>query len=117
MDEELLRRAYGAFNAHNADAALALMQPAVRWPNDNGGFVRGQGGLREYWSRQWKQADPRIEILRIAAAPDGRVVVEVRERLHGRDGALLGESAFQHVFSLRAGLIDSMEIRGSAQQA
>jgi len=42
VSEELLRRAYEAFNARDLDAALALMHRDVDWPNAiDGGRVRG----------------------------------------------------------------------------
>ena len=44
MSENLLRRAYAAFNAHDIDGALALMHPDVDWPN---GMEGGQStGMR-----------------------------------------------------------------------
>lgn len=41
-EEQLLRRAYEAFNARDIDAALALMHLDVDWPNGmEGGRERG----------------------------------------------------------------------------
>jgi hypothetical protein len=42
--EQLLRRAYEAFNARDIDAALALMHLDVDWPN---GMEGGRDGLIE----------------------------------------------------------------------
>ena len=57
-DEEILRRAYEAFNARDIEAVLVLMHPEVDWPNGmEGGRVRGHAGVREYWQRQFGTID------------------------------------------------------------
>ena len=54
MSEELLRRAYAAFNARDIDGALALMHPDVDWPNGmEGGREHGHDAVRAYWERQF----------------------------------------------------------------
>lgn len=112
MSEELLRKVYGAFNARNADAALALMQPAVEWAKgEEGGFVRGQAGVRELWARQWKQGDSRIETLSFSPGPDGRLAVDVRYFTRRKTADVFDMNIVRHVFRMRAGLIDSMEAR------
>ncbi len=61
-DRELLTRAYDAFNARDVDAAVAAMHPDVDWPNGmEGGRVHGHRGVRDYWTRQWRSIDPRVE--------------------------------------------------------
>ena len=75
--EELLRRAYEAFNARDVDAVLALMHPDVDWPNGmEGGRVLGRAAVREYWTRQFEMIDSRVE----------------------------------HVYTIRDGLVERMEI-------
>ncbi len=107
--EELLRRTYGAFNARNADAALALMQPEVSWATANDGFVKGQGGLREYWRRQWKDNRPLLEPVSFREIAPFQTAVEVRATV--RQGELASESMQEHTFTMRDGLIASMELR------
>jgi ketosteroid isomerase-like protein len=47
VSEELLRRAYAAFNARDLDGALVLMHPDVDWPNAiDGGRVHGHDEVR-----------------------------------------------------------------------
>ena len=59
-DEELLRRAYAAFNARDVEAAVALMREDVDWPNGmEGGRVHGRNGVRAYWTRQFGLIDAR----------------------------------------------------------
>jgi hypothetical protein len=109
---ELLLRAYAAFNARDVDAALATMRPDVEWPNGmDGGLVRGHDAVRAYWTRQWAAMDPRVDPMRVAAEPGGRVVVEARQVVRDLAGRVTADRVVRHVYTLRDGLIASMAIR------
>jgi hypothetical protein len=108
----LLRRTYAAFNARDVDAVLAVMHPAVDWPNAwEGGRLQGHASVRAYWARQFDAIDARVEPRGFALAPDGAAVVDVYQVVRDRSGALLSERAIQHVYRLRDGLIERMEVR------
>ncbi len=108
----LLRKAYEAFNARDLEAALATMKPDVEWPNGmEGGTVLGRAGVREYWTRQWKIVDPHVEPKDFATDPTGRVVVEVHQVVHDLTGKELLNRMVEHVYSIKDGLIQNMEIR------
>jgi len=110
--QELLRRAYAAFNARDIDAVLSMMHPDVEWPNAmEGGYVYGHDGVREYWTRQWGLIDPLVEPQAFGTEPDGRIVVEVRQRVLDKDGGTLSYGQVQHIYSIRDGLVWHMEIR------
>lgn len=112
MSEELLRRAYSAFNARDLDAALALVHPDVDWPNAiDGGRIRGHAAVRAYWERQFESIDPRVEPESFDDA-DGRIVVGVHQVVRALDGALLADERIRHVYTFRDGLIARMEIEG-----
>jgi len=113
MDPEvLLRQAYAAFNARDIDAALALMHPAVDWPNGmEGGCVFGHSGIRDYWTRQWRIIDPSVEPQRFTVESDGRVAVEVQQVVRDLSGKILKDSIVHHVYEFEDGVIKSMEIR------
>jgi uncharacterized protein YciI/ketosteroid isomerase-like protein len=108
---DLLARAYTAFNARDIEGALATMHPDVEWANGvQGGFVHGRDGVREYWTRQWRQIDPHVEPRRFAAA--GRhVMVDVHQVVRDLAGRLLKEQHVRHVYVIESGLIKRMEIR------
>jgi ketosteroid isomerase-like protein len=109
--EELLRRAYDAFNARDIDAAIALMRPDVDWPNGmEGGRVLGRDAVREYWTRQFEVIDSRVEPQGFTTDPDGRVVVDVHQVVHDPAGGLLSDGYVKHVYTVRDGLIERMEI-------
>jgi ketosteroid isomerase-like protein len=113
MDEatELLKAAYREFNARRLDAVLALMQPDVAWPNGwEGGYVHGHEGVRDYWTRQWAVLDPHVEPVAIRPQADGRMAVEVHQVVRDREGKLLADAMVRHVYTLRGGLIERMEI-------
>ena len=109
--EELLRRAYAAFNARDVDAAVALMHPAVDWPNAiEGGRVVGRDGVRAYWAAQFAQTDPRAEPERVVRRDAGRFAVDVHTVVRDLGGAVIAEDDVVHVYELDDGLIVRMEI-------
>lgn len=111
-DEALPRQAYAAFNARDIDAAVALMDPNVDWPNAmEGGRVHGHAGVRAYWRRQFAALDPHVEPQRFAREPDGRVAVDVHQLVRDLRVDLLADRMVQHVYRLRGGLVVHMEIR------
>lgn len=111
---ELLEAAYREFNARKIDAVLALMQPDVDWPNGwEGGYVHGHEGVRDYWTRQWAVLDPHVEPVAIRREADDRMAVEVHQVVHDREGKLLVDTMVRHLYTLRDGLIERMEIESA----
>lgn len=107
----VIRRAYEAFNRRDVDAATALMDPEVEWPNGmDGGIERGREAVRAYWTRQWGAIDPRVEPLAITEGADGRWVVEVHQVVRALDGTVLVDRTLQHIYRLSSGLIRGMTI-------
>ncbi len=115
LDESIsgvIREAYRAFNARELDAALAVMQSNVEWPNGmEGGTVYGHTGVRDYWTRQWNMIDPHVDPVAIDADGSGRVVVSVHQVVRELDGKLLLDRMVEHIYSFEDKLIRSMEIR------
>jgi len=108
----LLQRAYAAFNARDVDGALATMRPDVVWPNGmEGGTVRGHEGVRAYWTRQWGMVDPHVEPKAFQVDSDGRIVVGVYQVVRDLSGKVLIDRMVEHVYTLKNGLIQSMDIR------
>ena len=111
-DVELLRRVYSAFNRREIETVLASMHPDVHWPNGmEGGRVLGKAAVRDYWTRQFTMLDPYVEPRAFTAEPDGRICVEVHQVVHDKSQNLLLDQIIQHVYAIRDGLIQSMEIR------
>jgi ketosteroid isomerase-like protein len=115
---KLLSRAYAAFNARDIDAVLSMMHPDVEWPNGmEGGYVYGHDGVREYWTHQWGLIDPLVEPQAFSSEPDGRILVEVHQRVLDKDGGTLLDGRVQHIYSIRDGLVRNMEIRDPSEDA
>jgi hypothetical protein len=107
-----VRSAYDAFNSRETEAAVALMDPEVDWPNvPEGGFIHGQEQVREHWREQFAQADPHIEVADISERADGRVEARVRQIVHGRDGSEVSDDSLIHVFTIENDRIKRMEVR------
>ena len=108
----LLQKAYAAFNSRDLDGALATMAPDVVWPNGmEGGVVHGHQGVRDYWTRQWGMIDPHVDPVGFDEDADGRIVVHVHQVVRELSGKLLMDRMVEHVYTIKDGLIQSMEIR------
>jgi ketosteroid isomerase-like protein len=111
-DRELLKKIYAAFNAHDIDAVLAVMHPDVDWPNGwEGGRVYGRQAVRDYWTRQWKAIDPRVEPVGFDTDERGRAVVKVHQVVRDLEGTILLDGMVEHVYLIEDGVIKSMEIK------
>jgi ketosteroid isomerase-like protein len=111
-EETLLRRSYAAFNARDLATVLATLAPDVAWPNVwEGGWLYGRGAVGEYWQRQWAVLDPTVEPRGFGREPDGRIVVTVHQVVRDRAGHLLADTMVEHVYELRGGLVQRMEVR------
>jgi ribosomal-protein-alanine N-acetyltransferase len=109
--EELLRALYAAFNARNVDAVIAAMHPDVDWPNAwEGGRLRGHAAVRDYWARQFAAIDPHVEPQAFATIEGGRIAVEVHQVVRSPAGDLLADRTVTHVYALRGGLVERMDV-------
>lgn len=111
--QTLLIAAYAAFNARAIDAVLETMHPDVDWPNGwEGGRIRGHQAVKYYWTRQWQEINPRVEPLRFETDEQGRVVVDVHQRILDLAGNNLSDSRIQHIYAIENALIRRMDIQG-----
>lgn len=87
------------------------MHPDVDWPNAmEGTRVHGHAGVRDYWTRQFTMVDSRVEPQRFSEGADGRVVVDVHQVVRDTGGELLADTMVQHVYAIRNGLIERMDV-------
>jgi ketosteroid isomerase-like protein len=109
--QDVLRRAYAAFNSRDIDAALELMHPDVDWPNGmDGGRERGRKAVRAYWERQLAVIDSKVEPEEFEEAPEGRIAVTVHQVVHSPEGGLVSDSQVRHVYEFEGDLVVRMEI-------
>lgn len=103
---------YEAFNRRDIDAVLAMMNEEVDWPHAwKGGRLSGREAVRGYWTAQWAEIDPRVEPLSVTEGADGSVAVRVRQVVRSLDGETLGQGEVVHVYRMRDGLIDRMDVQ------
>ncbi|MFZ0663355.1 MAG: nuclear transport factor 2 family protein [Acidobacteriaceae bacterium] len=111
-NRELIAEVYASFNRRDIDAVFARMRPNVDWPNGmEGGRVHGYDEVRAYWTRQWGVLNPHVEPLRIEDDTAGLTVVDVHQVIRDLSGNILVDQIVQHVYSIRDGLIERMDIQ------
>ena len=112
IEETILKNAYNAFNHRNIDAALALMDPEVDWPNGmEGGIEHGHESVRSYWTRQWTMIDPHVEPIGFKKQEDGRTDVTVHQVVKDLSGNLLIDGIVHHIYTIENGVVINMEIQ------
>jgi ketosteroid isomerase-like protein len=106
-NEEAVRLFADAVNAGDPEAAVAVSDPEIEFLSVlavSGRAYHGHDGVREYFedvASAW--AEWRVEVHRIAPAPDGRVVIVMTMHFRGKEsGAALSDST-AHVWTLRDG--------------
>lgn len=109
--ETLIQQAYAAFNRRDIPAVLLTLHPHVRWSNGwEGGYVHGHDEVTDYWTRQWKELDPRVEPIGFTERPQGQIDVEVHQVVKDVQGKLLFDGTVHHIYTIEDGLITAMEL-------
>ncbi len=111
--EELLRRAYAAYDEQDADALLRLVGEDVDWPDDGAGRLHGRAALRAYWLDQWTRTHTHDEPLEVTPLPDGRVEVRVEQVVRALDGSVLSTGHVVHRFGFDGDVIGRLDIEPS----
>ncbi len=109
--QDLIKKAYSAFNARDINTILLILHSDVHWSNGwEGGYVRGHDEVRTYWTRQWKELDPNVEPVSIKEKQDGKIEVEVQQIAKDLQGRVLFDGIVKHTYTIEKGLIKNMEI-------
>ena len=102
---------YAAFNRRDIDGTLAFMSEDVNWPKaSEGGRVVGKQAIREYWTRQWAEFDPFVNVLEVIDRESSMTGVKVRQLVKDLKGEILSDTELWHIYSFRDGLIVRMDI-------
>ncbi|MGB6986362.1 MAG: nuclear transport factor 2 family protein, partial [Candidatus Aquilonibacter sp.] len=108
----LISRIYAAFNKRDIDGTLTFMSEDVSWPKaSEGGRVTGKQAVREYWTRQWAEFDPIVNVLEVIDRGNGVTNVKVHQLVKDLKGNIVSDTELWHVYSFTNGLIDRMEIK------
>jgi hypothetical protein len=112
INQELISQVYSAFNQRDIDATLVLMSENVSWPKaSEGGRVVGKQAIRDYWTRQWAEFDPRVEVLEVVDHEMGKTDVKVFQLVKNLKGDVLSDTELWHVYTIANGLIERMDIK------
>ena len=108
---DLIKKAYSAFNERDIDKALSTMQPNVQWSKAwEGGYISGHDEIRKYWTRQWGEINPNVEPIGFSERENGRVEVNVHQKVMDLQGNSMFDGTVKHVYSFEEGLIKTMDI-------
>lgn len=109
--DDLIRKAYAAFNARDIDQALSTMQPQVQWAKAwEGGYISGHQEIKSYWTRQWSELNPKVDPIGFSARQNGSLEVEVHQTVKDLQGTLVFEGPVKHIYTFEDGLIGTMDI-------
>jgi ketosteroid isomerase-like protein len=120
-NEQPVRRFADAINESDLDSALSVCDPEIEFRSMLGISGRayiGHQGIREYFedvASAWEEW--RVEVHRVAGAPDGRVVIAMTMHVRGREsGAALSEHA-AHVWTVEDGKLLRNELYHDPDEA
>lgn len=109
--EDVIKKAYGAFNDRDITVALETMQPDVQWSKAwEGGYISGHDEIRSYWTRQWKEINPKVKPTGFNERENGSLEVLVHQHVKDLEDQLLFDGTVKHVYTFENGLIKTMDI-------
>ena len=109
--EDLIKKAYSAFNSRDIDTAFSTMHPDVQWPKAfEGGYVSGHSEIKEYWTRQWTEIDPDVQPVGFNERQDGTLEVTVHQKVKDLQGNTVFDGIVKHIYTLQDGLLRRMDI-------
>ena len=110
-NQQIIERAYVAFNSRDIPGVLKLMHPEVHWPKAfEGSYVSGHKEVQDYWQRQWTEIDPHVEPIDYSTRADGSFAVEVHQVVKDLGGNVLADGVVRHVYKFENGLIREMNV-------
>lgn len=111
QSEDLIKKAYAAFNARNIDMALSTMQANVQWSKAwEGGYICGHNEIKQYWTRQWNEINPNVEPIGFKERQNGSLEVEVYQKVKDLQGNSLFDGKVKHIYTFNDNLIQTMDI-------
>jgi hypothetical protein len=110
-NQDLIEKAYAAFNARDIDTALSTMHPDVQWPKAfEGGYVSGHNEIREYWTRQWTEINPNVLPIGFNERQDRSLEISVHQKVKDLQGNVIFDGIVKHIYTLKDGLLRRMDI-------
>lgn len=108
---QVIKNAYESFNNRNIEMALATMQPDVLWSKAwEGGYIVGHNEIKEYWSRQWKEINPKVYPIGFNIRENETLEVLVDQKVKDLEGNSIFEGTVKHIYTFEEALIKTMDI-------
>ncbi|MEO8533055.1 MAG: ketosteroid isomerase [Flavobacterium sp.] len=109
--QKVIEKAYGAFNDRDIQAALETMQPNVQWSKAwEGGYISGHNEIEAYWTRQWKEINPKVYPTAFNERPNGSLEVVVHQIVKDLEDKLMFDGTVKHIYTFKDNLIHTMDI-------
>jgi len=109
--EDLIKKAYSAFNERDIAKALSTMQTDVHWCKAwEGGYISGHNEIDEYWTRQWKEIKPIVKPEEFSERANGSLEVLVKQKVSDLQDKLIFDGYVKHIYTFKNGLIKTMDI-------
>ncbi len=109
--EDLIKKAYTAFNERDIDKALSTMHPKVQWSKAwEGGYISGHDEIKTYWTRQWTGINPLVEPIGFVKRTNGSLEVSVAQKVKDLQGNSIFDGIVKHIYTFKDGLIKTMDI-------
>lgn len=109
--QELIKKAYSAFNSRDIDFALSTFHSEVEWPKAfEGGYVCGHEDVRKYWTRQWTEINPNVEPIGFIERTNGTFEVSVLQKVKDLKGNLIFDGIVKHIITIQDDLFRRMDI-------
>jgi ketosteroid isomerase-like protein len=119
--EELVRGFAGAISESDPDGALEFCDPEIEFLSVlalGGQAYHGHDGIRLYFSDISSAWDEwRVEVHRVATAPDGRVAIVMTMHCRGRESGTALAERTGHIWMLRNGRLWRNEPYREAEEA
>ena len=87
------------------------MQEDVQWYKAwEGGYISGHDEIKQYWTRQWTEINPKVEPVGFTERENGSLEVRVHQNVKDLEGNLMFDGTVKHIYTFKNGLIKTMDI-------
>jgi uncharacterized protein (TIGR02246 family) len=107
----LVSQLHEAIGRRDADAAALLFHPQACFRNYlDEGEVIGRDAVRVFYRKLFETLAPDTDLLSVRILADGRAHAELQVSVHDRAGRLWSDSRVTATYTIREGLIQSVEL-------
>jgi hypothetical protein len=109
--QELIKKAYQAFNDRDINTILQMLHPHIKWSRAwEGDYAHGHDEVKTYWQRQWQEIDPNVLPVGFVHRQDGTLEVEVDQLVKDLEGNILFNGKVKHIYTIENSLLLQMNI-------